>query len=631
MSRTDWPQFHALAILLLVPLAAGCAGTLTRIRGTPFDPDSIPEAYARSTAALMWPGATRAWQITPAGDLYNGEWQVRLVPSRGRLGRRARVIAFEERWRPVAHWTRARGRRALGLRGRRAARARPARLGPDRFDRRSRRSTPGARPRPAGSRSASAPAARRHSWPSTRRERRGRAALGDGRLAPTPCRAGARALRAARTRRVTWTLAPGGQPQRAPRPAHLPRDRRARSRAGRACPHERRVGEARRYWDARGRARRPRSASAIPRSSARSAPREVTLLSLRERRGPHWVPIGESLPVPRRLAAGRGARDPRARGSWATRARRAGCARASRAAVAAGRVPEPARTARRHRPGAVGVRAGAAAARARRFRRPLRRRRRARLALGRVAARSGPPVGLGVRRACCPTGIRATRELVRAQLVGQRRLGARGIPRRGAAAARPPAARRRPRRSNALARALSRRLPAGARAHAARRDVPPSWQGAGRDWGNLAVVHPMRRRCRAGDPRVRALARRVWAAAGGAGARDLRHARLRCSTTWRRPRHLGAARGRAGGGGQRARGHAALAHARAAARAELFSRSSREFGVNLPPHGTSAAALANLLRDALVFDDGDTLRLTLGARARWWNGARVQRAPTRWG
>ena len=30
-------------------------------------------------------------------------------------------------------------------------------------------------------------------------------------------------------------------------------------------------------------------------------------------------------------------------------------------------------------------------------------------------------------------------------------------------------------------------------------------------------------------------------------------------------------------------------------------------------------------------DDQDTLRLTLGARARWWNGARVQRAPTRWG
>jgi hypothetical protein len=76
----------------------------------------------------------------------------------------------------------------------------------------------------------------------------------------------------------------------------------------------------------------------------------------------------------------------------------------------------------------------------------------------------------------------------------------------------------------------------------------------------------------------------------------------------------------------------ALLHWRSASgsMAELFSRAG-DFGVNLPPHPTSAAALVALTRNALLFDDGDTLQLTLGARQRWWRGARVERAPTRWG
>ena len=37
------------------------------------------------------------------------------------------------------------------------------------------------------------------------------------------------------------------------------------------------------------------------------------------------------------------------------------------------------------------------------------------------------------------------------------------------------------------------------------------------------------------------------------------------------------------------------------------------------------------MRNCLVFDEGDTLRLTLGARTSWWRGARLARAPTRWG
>jgi hypothetical protein len=66
---------------------------------------------------------------------------------------------------------------------------------------------------------------------------------------------------------------------------------------------------------------------------------------------------------------------------------------------------------------------------------------------------------------------------------------------------------------------------------------------------------------------------------------------------------------------------------------ELFCRSTRSFGWNLPPHATSAAALLVQLRQGLVFDAlGDTLRLTLGTLPAWWrSGARLERAPTRWG
>src|SRR5262249_23026035 len=64
--------------------------------------------------------------------------------------------------------------------------------------------------------------------------------------------------------------------------------------------------------------------------------------------------------------------------------------------------------------------------------------------------------------------------------------------------------------------------------------------------------------------------------------------------------------------------------------AELFDRGGG-YGGNLPPHPSSAAALWMLVRNAVIFDDDDTLRLTLGARERWWRGSHVRRAPTRWG
>src|SRR5439155_9096117 len=98
----------AAGLAVLLSMLAGCGGEPARVAA--FDPDSVPEAYARSTAALMWPGAARAYQITPEGDLINGEWRVHVAASSGGVEAAApHVIAYEERWRPVAHWRRTSG------------------------------------------------------------------------------------------------------------------------------------------------------------------------------------------------------------------------------------------------------------------------------------------------------------------------------------------------------------------------------------------------------------------------------------------------------------------------------------------------------------------------------------------
>src|SRR5690349_5822877 len=95
---------------LLLPLAGCSRGAGDRGAMPPpstFDPDSVPDAYRGSTAALMVPGATRAFQVRPDGALDNGDWIVRLDPSAdGVASGPPHVIAYEERWRPVAHWRR---------------------------------------------------------------------------------------------------------------------------------------------------------------------------------------------------------------------------------------------------------------------------------------------------------------------------------------------------------------------------------------------------------------------------------------------------------------------------------------------------------------------------------------------
>ncbi len=166
-------------------------------------------------------------------------------------------------------------------------------------------------------------------------------------------------------------------------------------------------------------------------------------------------------------------------------------------------------------------------------------------------------------------------------------------------------------------------------ARVARDDVPPSWQVKGRDWGNLAVAWP----CRVldpGDPHVERLARRKWAEAGGAGL-----------CTFPGPDTLHGYAGSELGvwallAGHRAQADsvlAALLHWRNASGAggETFRRDSHDFGTNLPPHPSAAAALVTQVRWSLLADDDDTLRVTLGARPLWWKGSRIVRAPSRWG
>ena len=66
-----------LLIGAALALDAGCAPAPRT-----FDPDAIPETYRRPTGALMRPGATRAFLVTPEGDLYNGEWVVTSLTDR---------------------------------------------------------------------------------------------------------------------------------------------------------------------------------------------------------------------------------------------------------------------------------------------------------------------------------------------------------------------------------------------------------------------------------------------------------------------------------------------------------------------------------------------------------------------
>jgi hypothetical protein len=159
-------------------------------------------------------------------------------------------------------------------------------------------------------------------------------------------------------------------------------------------------------------------------------------------------------------------------------------------------------------------------------------------------------------------------------------------------------------------------------------DIPPSWQGAGRDWGNAAVGYPTRV-LDASDPRLARLASRMRASAAGTGLvsygpADSLHTYLGADLAqWSLlVERADEARGWLAG---------VLAHSSSTlGQAEVLSRAGG-FGDNLPPHATAAATLVDLLRNMIVSDGRDTLAIALGAPLAWWGGTRLGRAPTRFG
>lgn len=161
------------------------------------------------------------------------------------------------------------------------------------------------------------------------------------------------------------------------------------------------------------------------------------------------------------------------------------------------------------------------------------------------------------------------------------------------------------------------------------RDVPPSWQGVGRDWGNFSTCYPTRV-IAAGDRRLTALAARVWGRTGGLGlashapvdtlhtylAADLAQWALLADRPFEARAYLQ---------GMLHYSSSTLGHA------EVFHRERRTFGANLPPHATASAVLVDLVRNMIVCDVRDTLDVALGGDAGWWRGTRFDRAVTRFG
>jgi hypothetical protein len=632
------PLLPVTAIGALLAALAGCGEWSSRLGSGSIEPDSTPEAYRFSTAALAWPGATRAFQVTPRGDLSNGDWMLRMRPSSGpALAGPPRAVAFEGRWRPPAFWTRT--------------------SGPVRWDFQA-VALPETGVPSATYRGSSVPAPRDSGLlvslevrATNRAPTRVPAVLELALLgidtasafvafdappeaAPEYSFGGRESERvvhgwtnltiAGHSARASWTLEPGAmRSARVVMPAY-PTPERALAAWARPA-HARRAAQARRYWDREvGRAAHFELGDPEIEAALRAA--LVTLLECRERRGDHWVPIGGPLHY-RDVWLRDGARAIQALSVMGKTHE----ARALAEGLTAYQWPEGAFSSQRGQLDGTGQALWAFEQALLRPAAPRSLDRYADLAvrgwrwcerqraLGRAM---GFPFG-----AMLTVSDPHDNELVRAQLVGSDAWAIAGY-RSGARLLR-AAGRTLEADSIEAARTRYVRDFEAALARTNTRDIPPSWQGIGRDWGNVAVAWP----CAvlpAGHSRCAALAARLWRDSGGAGL---------CTYARSDSLHyyLGADLGTwALLAGHRTSADSVLSamlawRSASGGAAEIVSSRTRDYGVNPPPHATSAAALVTLVRNSLVFDDDDTLRLTLGARTRWWRGARVVRAPTRWG
>jgi len=661
---------------LLCLLASGCFHR-TPPPSAGEAPESVTEAYDQPSAALMWPGATRAFQVTENGDLFNGVWRIRVTAEAdGDSASPPRLVAYEHRWCPIVRWTRTSGDIRWDFEA--VARPQPSSwLGTvhdaveraiterqQEHDRRDENAAIAAYPtarletlllkvgrplerspsdrqnlfvslrisaRNLGQRSASTTLGLEFAPPSgtegytspdslvrTPWESGWGTANGDSVLGwcPTPTPSSAF--------RTSWRLEAGAQRSTRvilpvyPTPfADLQRWSQ--------CTHEQDVEATRTYWW--GEVNRG-AEIILPDSGLCDAIRaaRVILLSLRERRGVDWVPIGGPFHY-RGVWLRDGARAMQAlalsgytgeaqsmahaflRFQWphgpfvSQSGQLDGTGQALWAFEQVTLRPRPARDVEAF------ARAGLLACRG--FERQ------------RATTGSGKsPIGR-----LLPASNPHDNELIDAQLVGNDAWALRGY-----------------RATSRLARAAGMTAQAAeverAEQDYARTfrdaldrertgDIPPAWTSGGTDWGNLAVGYPCEVLA-ARDPRLGRLARRYWAPAGGAGPGYYRNPDSLHSYV---AADLGTWALLAGAPGIADSVLDGLLEWRTASggAAEMFCRSSRRFGTNYPPHPTSAAALLVLVRNSLVFDDTDTLQLTLGARDDWWSGTTVRRAPTRWG
>ncbi len=641
---THRPPLAALpgALALAAALAAGCSVPRGLAPGAGVA--ELPEHYARSVAALGWPGAHRAFQVGHGSVVSTGEcalsWR---LPDAGEPVA-VSPVWFERDGVPVAHWSmtgadvrvdfeaaaaplRALGDTSLVL----SVRATATRL------------APGSGPvllearfatRPDGPHAVpwDAPAESVHveAW-------HGREAVRDGRTVARVDRAAVRDAAGPTAARPARTVGDGPGALTVRCTARL--DRGGKRHWDFAVPlypvppgeaafapvrHQRIVADARRFWRTQlGTA----TALSTPDSLVDLAWRAalVTLVTCQERDSGLWVPIGspfqyrdvwlrDGARVVRALAVANLAEFARedaltlarfqlpAGAFLSQRGQLDGTGQALWAIAQAATLPPSPRTARAFLPAA---RAG------------LDWVRRTRLSTARLGL---PWAGL------LPHADPRDGELVCGSLVGNDAWAIAGC-RAVATLARVAGDDTLARAADAEAedyRAAFVRMLAGSR----HPDVPPSWPGPGRDWGNAAVGYPTRVLA-ADDPRLAALARRMRAPGAPTGLvcygpTDSLHTYLgadlaQWSLLAEQP------------GEARAWLHGVLAHSSSTlGQAEIVSRDGG-FGANLPPHTTAAATLVDLLRNMLVADARDTLELAAGAPLAWWAGTRFERAPTRMG
>jgi hypothetical protein len=624
----------AATIVCGLALAAGGCGGPANVPGVAgsFAPDSVPEAFSRASGALIAPLATRGFLIDERGDLYDGEWMVRFAPTADGLeADPPQRIAAIDRWRPVLRWL----RRAGDVHWEFEAVAVPERSPRDTVlvvSLRVRARNTGTVPHRADLTVSLTPPDSNPLFVAWDARDNPRVAL--------------RWAAGGRDTAVAWcgetvagteyasgaALAPGATFERRLLLPTYPTADRDLARHARVSHHQR-VADALRAADqelAGG------TTFELGDPETESALRAATLLLLasRERRGDVEIPIGNPFQyrdvwlrdgarvahalaisghgdVARRMVAGlarfqwpngaflsqRGQLDGSGQALWAFEQ-----------VLLRGATPETVDPY---------IESGTRTWRWIEWQR----------AAGRTSGtREDGRVQLLPFGAMLPYAEPRDNELVRAQLIGNDAWAIAGeralehmLRSRGRITTADSVARDRTRYQQEFASALAR---------TGRDDIPPSWQGIGRDWGNLTVGWP----CGAlpvDDPRVAATAFRVWSAAGGSGLtiyghRDSLHGYIGADlATWA----LRAGRPDLADSVLRAMLHWRTASGTGG---EIFTRTG-DFGRNLPPHPTTAAGLIALVRNSLIDDDVDTLRLTLGANRSWWQGAKVKGAPTWWG